>query len=216
LRQFAPEAQTAEFWGCDIHEPSVAWIRGNLPPNFHAVTCNEEPGLAFPESYFSLIYAISVFTHLTDHATGWLLELRRTLADGGLLFLTFLGEGMIQQLINEPWDEHRIGFNAVMYHNPWDYGGPMTFISPWWIRARWGRAFDVVDLKPYTARDADGNPAGHGLALLRKRLGKVFAEEIDRLEPNEPREIEALRHNIRQLRNEAAQLRERIAVLQKL
>jgi SAM-dependent methyltransferase len=211
LRQFAPEAQTAEFWGCDIHAPSVAWIRANLAPHFQAVTCKEEPGLMFPDGYFSLVYAISVFSHLAEHATGWLLELRRILADEGLLMMTFLGEGMIQQIIGEPWDDCRIGFNTVMHGNSWDTGGPMTFISPWWIKAHWGRAFDIVELRPYTALAGDGKPGGHGLALLRKRQGQVSADEIDRLEPDEPRELGALRHNISQLREETTGLRARIA-----
>jgi hypothetical protein len=47
-----------------------------------------------------------------------------------VLLVTFLGEGMIQQVIGEPRDECRIGFNAVMCGNSWDNGGPMTFISP--------------------------------------------------------------------------------------
>jgi len=171
--------------------------------------------LDFLTDNFSLIYAISVFTHLAENATAWLLELRRILADDGLLLVTFLGEGMIQQVIGESWDECRIGFNSVMYRNSWNNGGRMTFVSPWWIRARWGRTFEIVELRPYTAYGPDRKPAGQGLALLRKRPGDVSAKDIDRLEPGEPRELEALQHNILQLRNEAATLRARISELEK-
>jgi SAM-dependent methyltransferase len=215
LRQFGPESQIAEFWGCDIDAPSIDWISANLTPPFQAVQCKEEPGLIFPDEYFSLVYAVSVFTHLTEHANSWLLELRRILADEGLLMLSFLGEGMIQRTIGEPWDESRIGFNALMHGNPWIKGGPTTFISPWWIRARWGRAFDVIELRPYTALDAEGKPDGHGLALLRKRPGMVSIEDINRLEPDEPREIEALRHNVKQLTAETTTLRAIIQELEK-
>ncbi len=209
LRHFAGEAEDAEFWGCDIDVPSIEWMQRNLNPPFRAVACREEPGLPFADDFFSLIYAISVFTHLTDHATGWLLELHRTLADGGLLMLTFLGEAMIN-LINEPWDEDRIGFNPTHHGIPWDQGGPTTFISPWWIREHWGRAFEIVDLRPYTLLD-QGKPAGHGLALLRKRHGHFSAADIDEPAPNEPREIRALQHNVRQLSNELIQLRQQLA-----
>ena len=91
----------------------------------------------------------------------------------------------------------------------------MTFISPWWIRARWGRAFEIVELRPYTAQGPDGKPGGQGLALLQKRPGNVSAKEIDRLEPGEPREIKALQHNITQLRNEIGTLRARVLELEK-
>jgi SAM-dependent methyltransferase len=210
LRHFANETEHAEFWGCDIDVPSIEWIQKNLNHSFHAIACNEKPGLPFVDGFFTLIYATSVFTHLTEHATGWLLELRRTLADGGLLMLSFLGEGMIH-LINEPWDEDRIGFNAIRQGTPWDHGGPLTFISPWWIREHWGRAFEIVELRPYTSPDQEGKPAGHGLALLRKRHGYFSAADIDELAPNEPREIRALQHNLKQLSNEVIQLRQQLA-----
>jgi hypothetical protein len=129
--------------------------------------------------------------------------------------LTFLGEGMIQQLIDEAWDEDRIGFNTVLHGNSWDEGGPLTFISPWWIRAHWGRAFEIVELRPYTGRERDGTPVGHGLALLRKRSGDFSAIDIDQPAANEPREIGALQHNVRQLSNELVRLRSHIANLEK-
>ena len=84
--------------------------------------------MPFADDFFSPIYAISVFTHLTDHATGWLLELHRTLADGGLLMLTFLGEGMIN-LINEPWDMIGSASTPLTTGPPGIMGGPLTFIS---------------------------------------------------------------------------------------
>jgi SAM-dependent methyltransferase len=206
LRQFQLETKHAEFLACDIHRPSIDWINENLSPPFTAVYCDEAPALIFPNGYFSLVYAISVFTHLTDHSAGWLLELRRILADDGFLLVTFLGEGMIDEIIHEEWKEDRIGFNAVRHGDSWDHGGPMTFISPWWIRAHWGRAFDIVELRPYTGHIA-GKPFGHGLLLMRKRPRDVTIEDIVRIEPNEPREIAALQHNIAQLSKELRELR---------
>jgi SAM-dependent methyltransferase len=193
LRQFAVEAKEAEFWGCDIHAPSIEWVNENLNPPFHAVVCNEEPGLPFEDGHFSFIYAISVFTHLTEHATGWLLELHRVLADNGLLMLTFMGEHSMLALINEVWDDSQIGFNAVRHGPSWDYGGPLTFISHWWISEHWGRAFEIFSLhKPEV-------PGSHEIALLRKRSGHFSPHDIDRINPNDPREVKALQHNIRQL-----------------
>jgi SAM-dependent methyltransferase len=206
LRQFQLETRHAQFFGCDIDRPSIDWINANLSPPFTAVYCDEAPGLNFPSGYFSLIYAISVFTHLTDHSAGWLLELRRILASDGLLLATFLGEGMIDELLHEEWKEDHIGFNAVGHGNSWDDGGPMTFMSPWWIRTHWGRAFDIIELRPCTSH-ITGKPAGHGLVLMRKRAGDVTIHDIVRIKPNEPREISALQHNIAQLSNELRGLR---------
>jgi SAM-dependent methyltransferase len=212
LRHFLPEAKRAEFWGCDIDFPSVQWIKENLCPPFNVVTCGEAPGLAFSDGFFSMIYAISVFTHLTDHSTPWLLELHRTLKPGGLLLATFLGEGMIQ-LIGEAWNEDQIGFNSVLHGNSWSKGGPLTFMSPWWIRAHWGRAFEIVELRPHT-NAPDERPEGHGLVLLKKRAVELSSADVDRFEPNEPRELCALRHNTSQLRRELITLRNYITTLE--
>ncbi|MEA2368063.1 MAG: hypothetical protein QOH38_781, partial [Thermoleophilaceae bacterium] len=35
LRHFLPEAEEAEFWGCDIDGPSIEWLQENLTPPFH-------------------------------------------------------------------------------------------------------------------------------------------------------------------------------------
>jgi hypothetical protein len=34
MRQFLPEAEEAEFWGCDIDGPSIEWLQENLAPPF--------------------------------------------------------------------------------------------------------------------------------------------------------------------------------------
>jgi SAM-dependent methyltransferase len=213
LRHFLAETERAEFWGCDIDLPSIQWLERNLCPPLRAFTCNEEPGLPISDGYFSLIYASSVFTHLTDHSTSWLLELHRTLKSGGLLFATFLGEGMVE-IIGEAWNEDQIGFNSVLHGNSWDQGGPLSFMSPWWIRAHWGRAFEIVELRPSTGQSTEGGRAqGHGLVLLRKQAVRLTAADVDGLEPNEPRELAALQHNRKQLCKELMTLRKNTITL---
>jgi SAM-dependent methyltransferase len=207
LRHFAGEVNHAEFWGCDIDVRSIEWVEENLNPPFRAVVCNEEPGLPqFEDGFFTLIYAASVFTHLTEHATGWLLELHRILTDGGLLWLSFLGAGMIH-VMNEPWEEDRIGFNATGHGASWDCGGPTTFISSWWMREHWGRAFEIVELREFT------QPGAHDLALLRKRSGHFSVADIEQVNADDPREIRALQHNITQLSNQLKNLNTHISNL---
>jgi hypothetical protein len=70
--------------------------------------------------------------------------------------------------------------------------------SEWWVRAHWGRAFDVLAIE-------DGLPNEewvHSWALLRPRPGALGTTDLERPEPGESREVEALRHNIRQLQRE--------------
>src|SRR5262249_12076302 len=144
LRQFLPETEAAEFYGCDLDAPSVEWLQQSFSPPFQIFETSERAGLPQEDGVFDLIYAFSVYTHFTDNWAEWLLEHHRVLADGGILFATFLGEGMLEPLTGETWEEGLIGMNPLLHGFPWDNGGPLAFNSPWWLRAHWGRAFDIV------------------------------------------------------------------------
>jgi SAM-dependent methyltransferase len=213
LRQFAPESGRAEFWGCDLDRPTIEWDRRNLEPPFHFLSSGEDPGLDRPDGFFDLIYCFSVYTHFTDNWAPWMVEHHRLLADGGYLLITFLGEGMSKALIDEEWDEERTGMNALLHGNSWDLGGPVAFNSEWWIRAHWGRGFEIVALRPHEGGDP---PAGHGVAMLRKKPVALSVEELTRLEPDEPREVLALQHNLEQLRDDTLRLRADIAHRERL
>jgi SAM-dependent methyltransferase len=212
IRRFAAEASEAEIWGCDLDQPSISWLAQNLSPPFQFFESADVSTLPQEDGYFDLIYAFSVYTHLTENWAGWMLEHHRVLKDGGLLFVTFLGEGMTQHLIDEEWDEDRIGMNTLMHGNPWDHGGPIAFNSPWWIRSHWGRAFEILDLRPQIG---DGSAPNHGSVLMRKRPVELSEEDLTRLEPDEPREVLALQHQIEQQRDETLQIRQLLADAQR-
>ena len=139
MRQFAGDAEQAEFWGCDLHRPSVEWMSESICPPFHVFESEDRPGLPQEDGFFDLIYAFSVYTHLTDEWAGWLLEHRRVLADGGVAVRDASStRAWAGSSLGEPWDEDRVGRNSLHYGNPWDFGGPITFLSEWWVRAPLG------------------------------------------------------------------------------
>ena len=90
LRHFAPEAGVAEIVGCDIDEPSINWLDRHLSPPFRVFVNGEAPPLGQPDSSFDLVYAMSVFTHITDDWSSWLLELHRILKPDGWLIASIL------------------------------------------------------------------------------------------------------------------------------
>jgi SAM-dependent methyltransferase len=206
LRHFLEEAQSGEFYGCDIDGPSVEWLNANLSP-FRAVQNAELPPLPWPDRSFDLIWALSVFTHLTDHWSAWLLELHRLLDTDGLLIATFLGEGMSETIAGEPWEEDRIGMNVLRQSLSWDKGGPTVLHSPWWIREHWGRIFAVEALEPLGYMLHERGSRGHGAVMLRKEEVTLTPTDLERIRIEEPREIRALQHNIQQLHREAANAR---------
>ena len=207
LRHFGPEATRGEVWGCDIDPVSIAWLHDNLSPPFRFFVVPEAMTLPTPDDHFDLIYAVSVFTHIAEGWATCLLELHRSLAPGGILMVTVLGEGMIGAERGGDWDPDRIGMNVLRFGQDWEGGGPTVFLSDWWIRAHWGRAFEILNIEH--ERDADGavRPGTHAYVVMRKRDVTLTPDQLIELEPNEPREISALIHNIEQLHEDDRALR---------
>lgn len=87
-----------EVHGCDHDATLTAWSRDHLP--FVEVRTNElAPPLPYPDAHFDFVYAISVFTHLTEElCDSWMNEMRRVIAPGGLLLVTTHGESLSGKL----------------------------------------------------------------------------------------------------------------------
>jgi SAM-dependent methyltransferase len=193
LQHFRAEAERGEFWGADIDSPSIELLEQELCPPMHALLCREDPPLGLEYGSFDLIWAISVFTHLTDNSHAWLLELHRLLKSDGLLIATYIGRAHSELLTGEPWDEERVGRNILRHNQPIARGGPMVLMSDWWVREHWGRAFEIVEI----ARDI------HAMswAVMRKRDVELTEAEMER-PGDDPREYAALLNNVRQLQRE--------------
>lgn len=79
-------------FGSDYNPYLVEWCKGALP-FAHFTTNGLAPQLAFDASSFDLIYAKSVFTHLSEELQdAWLAELKRVAKPGALLVITLNGE----------------------------------------------------------------------------------------------------------------------------
>jgi SAM-dependent methyltransferase len=193
LRHFMAEAENAEFWGSDVDAASIDWMEENLCPPLHAWRSSHGPPLGLEHRSFDLIWAISVFTHLTLASIPWLLELHRLLKPDGLLIATYYGRWNSDFLAGEPWEEDRIGMNVLRHNVGWDRGGPVTLMSDWWVREHWGRAFDIVEIEPQIDNMT--------WVLLRKRAVELTTEDVER-PSDDPREYRAVRHNLRQVQRE--------------
>lgn len=200
LRHFLDEAQRAEFHGCDIDRASVDWINANLNPPLRCFRNDMAPPLSLADGSFDLVYATSVFTHI-DGWSGWLLELHRILASGGLLIASYLGEGMWEALVEEPYREDQVGM-TVLRHTEDGGAGSWVFHSEWWLRAHWGRAFEILAVERPPRSPAGTPEITHSYIALRRRPGDFSAEDLERCDPAEPRELAGLQTNVRLLRSE--------------
>lgn len=204
LRHMIAAGTGARFEGCDIHDPSIEWLARHLPTPHAVFVSPSEPPLPRPDGYFTLIYAMSVFTHLVDNWAAWLCELHRLLADGGLLIATVIGAGAGALFDEDPWQDDQVGMLVLGPGNPWAAEGPMVLHSEWWLRAHWGRAFEVL-----TFDDGESSGFGQGVVVMRRRALAATPEDLIRIEPGEPRELTALEHGLRRVHEECIVLNTR-------
>jgi SAM-dependent methyltransferase len=150
--------------GSDVSTDAIAWCRANL--GFARFETNGlAPPLAFDGDSFDLVYALSVFTHLTsDLQLAWRDELRRVLRPGGRLLITTHGGSYVPRLDAEErarfdagelvvrWGEV-VGSNLCSAYHPERY-----------LRETFANGFAFLELEPEGAR---GNPT-QDLVLLQK------------------------------------------------
>ena len=148
--------------GSDMSAGAVEWCRANLA--FAEFETNGlAPPLAFDDASFDLVYALSVFTHLTaELQLAWRDELRRVLRPGGFLLLTTHGRSYASRLT----DEERARFDAGELVVRWGAVAGTNLCSAYhperYLRETFAKGFDFVELEPEGAR---GNPT-QDLVLL--------------------------------------------------
>jgi SAM-dependent methyltransferase len=128
----------------------------------------ERPPLDFPDRFFDLVYAVSVFTHLPESLQlAWLQELRRVTAPGGLVLLTVRGPSYADTLSPEKRVElgaHGFVFSPMPPHlqhlfPAWYQTATMTED---YIRRTWSVVFEIVRRIP---RAVDG---AQDMIILRR------------------------------------------------
>jgi SAM-dependent methyltransferase len=152
-----------ELAGSDLSRDAVHWCRANLHGRFEVNGI--APPLAFEDATFDLVYALSVFTHLTgDLQLAWRDELRRVLRPGGRLLLTTHGNSYLPRL--DP--DERARFEAGELVVRWGEVAGSNLCSAYhperYLHETFADGFAFLELEPEGAR---GNPT-QDLVLLQK------------------------------------------------
>ena len=149
-----------EFYGCDIDPRLLTWSARNLPGQY-ALT-RVDPPLPYANATFALIYALSVFTHLHEPLVrGWLAELGRVTAPGGLAALSFHDE-RLPQAVQVGATLERDGY-AVLYEG--DEGSNLlsVYLTAGGFAAR-APDWTLLDVVP-----SDASATGQAWAIFRRR-----------------------------------------------
>jgi SAM-dependent methyltransferase len=148
-----PRYLNCELHGCDITAEAIEWCRRNLAGEFFLSA--DEPPLGVPDARFDVLYAVSVLTHLDQwRQDAWLAEWQRIVRPGGLLLVTYRGDGFLaraessgRERIERLFGPSGFAFTQTDYWHglfPEYYGG--AFHRDAYVGEHWGRFFDVIEL----------------------------------------------------------------------
>jgi SAM-dependent methyltransferase len=152
-----------ELAGSDVSRDAVDWCRTNLRGRFEVNGI--APPLAFEDETFDLVYALSVFTHLTaDLQLAWRDEVRRVLRPGGRLLLTTHGRSYAPRLDADERARFEAGELVVRWGEVVGSNLCSAYHPERYLRDTFADGFAFLELEPEGAR---GNPT-QDLVLLQK------------------------------------------------
>jgi SAM-dependent methyltransferase len=163
LRHWSSLPQT-RVCGCDIDARMVEWCEEHLPFAEVAVTALAPP-LPYEDETFDLVYAFSVFTHLSEELQhAWMAECFRILRPGRYLLISTLGEYYLS--LSRLNDSERRTFDAgnvvVLYEGSAGSSMCSAYHPPRYVHENLAAEFELVTFRP--AAD-DGR---HDIHLFRK------------------------------------------------
>jgi len=95
LRFFLNRVDSQNLYGIDVRDESVDMAR-QLNPFARFVRTEALPPTSFADGFFDLIFAYSVFSHLSEAVSrAWIAELARVMKPGGLAIVTTQGSGFL-------------------------------------------------------------------------------------------------------------------------
>jgi len=137
-----------KLFGSDVDKELADWCKKNI--NWADVRANDPlPPLPYPDSYFDVVWTVSVFTHLNEKMQfAWLQELQRVIKPNGALLSTVHGpncwEGLPEETVS------RIQSEGFLFLNI----GADNWLHPEWyqsayhtenyIRKNWSNHFDII------------------------------------------------------------------------
>lgn len=168
MRHFALQHEGLNVIGADIKPRNIHWCRQFLPSSIRSFVNRPQPPLPLADASIDLVYAQSVFTHISHAETAWLSELARVLRPSGIAFLTIHSERLwgrmdqTQPIFNAlsscaHHPNHDLKIDMTIFHQPIpadkvvfymdaEHRTCNVFHTDKYIRTVWGRYFDVLEI----------------------------------------------------------------------
>jgi SAM-dependent methyltransferase len=134
--------------GVDVDAKQVRWSARHLDGRFTVM--RPRPPLAFPDSSFDVVLAISIFTHLTeDEQFVWLAEIQRLLRPGGHLVATTHSETLASTHPSVREEEHRnLAHRGFLFMDAPRFNDRAAFHSRDYLVDNWSPSFTLREFVP--------------------------------------------------------------------
>jgi ubiquinone/menaquinone biosynthesis C-methylase UbiE len=140
--------EDAQVYGSDYNEESVAWGAANVP-GVRFSRNGLMPPLPFEDSFFDLVYAISVFTHLSEETCrAWIHELQRVLKPDGIVFFTTHSDAGAQYLLpqeKKEYEENGFCVRGLVQEGKKMFG---AWLNPSYVKGVLLAEFELLDHAP--------------------------------------------------------------------
>jgi ubiquinone/menaquinone biosynthesis C-methylase UbiE len=145
IRHLPKFLENARIFGTDYNAESIDWCNKYLP-SVKFVKNELKPPLTFPENSFDFIYAISVFTHLSEEVCiQWIHELSRVLKPNGILMVWTNGDYISNFLL--PKEKQKYLLREFVFRDQYEEGKKMflSFHHPEWVRNKLLVGYDILE-----------------------------------------------------------------------
>ncbi len=157
--------KSCEIYGSDYNVESIKWCTKNIHDIYFSDN-NLQPPMGFPENFFDIVYAISVFTHLSEEMHyEWFKELKRILKKNGILFITTHGDNCKSKLTSgeiKRFEEGKVVIrgNVKEGHRTFAAYQPAQFMQ---------KLFSDVEILEHVTRESEGNYIPQDIWIVRKK-----------------------------------------------
>lgn len=166
IRHVAPLATESRVHGTDYNPALVRWCRSSL--SLAKFSRNHlAPPTRYADGAFDLIYAFSVFTHLSERLQhAWLAELRRITRPGGWIVITTHGDRYLDRLADEDRSRFERGETVVWSGESEGKNRCAAFHPPAYVRDKLVPAAGLSVME-FVPEGALGNPQQDAWLLQR-------------------------------------------------
>jgi len=144
IRHMPDLLKKTELFGSDYNSESIEWCNKNFS-SIKFVKNELNPPLSFDNNSFDFIYAISVFTHLSEiKCFEWINELSRILKPGGIIMVWTNGDVISKRILPEEKQKYLSGKFVV--RDKYEEGKKMflSFHPPIWVKNNLLKDFEII------------------------------------------------------------------------